>query len=85
MEQCIMCPKTSRVERRGVYGTNGGQGTVGTCLNVGSNIIEGRFRLITGAGGEKEGDQQKGYEGSTTVDHLCMDIGFLLTKITINC
>lgn len=66
-----MGAKAAGCQRSGVDGTDGGQGAVGTLLDVGLYIIEGSGGLAAGAGSEKEGGQREGYDRDRKMAHWC--------------
>lgn len=66
-----MGAKAAGCQRSGVDGTDGGQGAVGTLLDVGLYIIEGSGGLAAGAGCKKEDGKREGYDGDGKMTHRC--------------
>lgn len=71
VQQGVVGAKTSGGERRGVNGTDGGQSTIRASLDIGFNVVQRCCGLVVGAGGEKEGGQQKVEERYVMAAHGC--------------
>ena len=66
-----MSAEAASCERCGVDGTDGGQSTIRASLDIGFNVVQRCCGLVVGAGGEKEGGQQKVEERYVMAAHGC--------------